>query len=295
MNENEYPRCPQIFTASTQEEAKRIFYNEMAEGDVINIINQGTYMKGASNEMITIDQETLTGTFIKYLNDFRCSYSPLGTRETYLRDNNLSKYTVAGDGNHTSMIIILNGCGASGKDTFEAEVKDVLPKELVIEHYSSIDPMREILAKMKTITPEAPEYNKEQIRKALSELKRIWDETYDGSFRYLVNEIDNHINTIMAPRTNTNIGSVIFVHIREPENIHKLVDYYRFNSRVVVLTTLVYGRTKPEDFDNDSDRQVTDYNYDLYINNSKDLLTLRSIAIAFAKVIANWFGLEETV
>lgn len=291
MNESEYPRCPQIFAASTQDEAKRIFYDEMSTGDVINIVNQGTYMKGACNEMISIEhEETLTDTFIKYFNDHRCSYSPLGTKETYLRDNYAPQRTIAGDGDHTSIIIILNGCGASGKDTFESEVKNLLPKRLVQDHISSIDPMRELLKTMQKFSPNAPDYPKEQTRKALSELKRIWDETYDGSFRYTVNAIDHIRNAALV--SNDTAGAVIFVHIREPENIRKLVDHYRSDNKTVVLTALVYGRTKPETFDNESDRQVTNYDYDLYINNSSDLMTLRSTASKFAKIITNWFGLE---
>lgn len=193
------------------------------------------------------------------------------------------------------LIVIINGCGRSGKDTFERFVtENVLERNcgVTVRHVSTIDPIRTVEESLATLNHEPYAYDKECHRKACSELKRIWDEQYDGSFKCvasILEECDRDCDSIDE-------SFVVFVHVREPKNIERIYDEYLAGSLMPhcdeweITSLLLYGRTNPDDFDNDSDREVENFDYDVYINNgwTMSLKSLAEVANQYANIIDNW-------
>lgn len=191
------------------------------------------------------------------------------------------------------LVIIINGCGGCGKDTFESMVQDELYHlDSFIDqfHVSTIDPIREIDQALATINGEPYSKDKNLHRKAMAQLKRVWDENYGGSFKYL----QRILNVYDSSHSSDGKRAVVFVHVREPENIEKIYFSHRLgsltdtNDEWDVTSVLIYGRTKPDDFDNSADRSVENFMYETYINNSGSLEELRKRAKAYAEVIGEW-------
>lgn len=183
-----------------------------------------------------------------------------------------------------TLVIIINGCGESGKDTFENRFKSHYTSTATsyrdnytyyfVNHVSSVDPLRDMANKLfELVHKRVPQ--KYETRKMISDLKRVWDENMDGSTSYIKHSID----------TTRVYNSINFVHIREPENIKKIKSLYDGISDVLTLTILVKGLTNPEDFDNESDRNVLSYDYDITIDNTSSLANLDDIAKRFATII----------
>lgn len=195
--------------------------------------------------------------------------------------------------NKRGLVVIINGCGGCGKDTFETMVQDELYHlENFIDQYhvSTIDPIREIDKELATINGEPYSKDKNAHRKAMAQLKRVWDENYDGSFKYL----QRILNVYDAMHSSEGKRAVVFVHVREPENIQNIYFRHRLglltdtNDDWDVTSVLIYGRTSPDDFDNSADRCVENFMYETYINNSGNLEELHKRAKAYAEVIAEW-------
>ena len=193
------------------------------------------------------------------------------------------------------LIILMNGCGGSGKDTFEQMVTESLLEQktdVAVYHVSTIDPIREIEKTLATLNGEPYIQDKDCHRKACAELKRIWDEQYHGSFKYLKPILECY-DTMCY---NTQEAAVVFIHVREPHNLQRLYDAHADGSLVPhcsewdITSVLLYGRTNPEDFDNTSDRDVENFEYEVYIDNdaSKPIEYLKDAAEQFAAAIDNW-------
>lgn len=141
-------------------------------------------------------------------------------------------------------IIIINGTGGSGKDTFVELTK----KYAKVVNFSSIDKVKEIA---KVIGWDGSKNEKD--RKFLSDLKRLTTEYNDMSFNNIklaVKEFNNSDNEIM------------FIHIREPEEIERTVKIFKAKTLLVRRIGLANITS------NYSDANVEDYNYDYIIENS---------------------------
>src|SRR5574344_92768 len=103
-------------------------------------------------------------------------------------------------------IIIINGTGGSGKDTFV----DMVSKYHKVYNVSSIDKVKEI-AKM--IGWNGGKTDKD--RKFLSDLKELTTEYNDMAFK----DISDKVKIF-----KDSDDEVMFIHIREPKNIKIAVD-----------------------------------------------------------------------
>ena len=141
-------------------------------------------------------------------------------------------------------IVIINGTGGSGKDTFVSFVS----KYNKVYNFSSIDKVKEIA---KEIGWDGGKTEKD--RKFLSDLKRLTTEYNDMAF----NSIKDAVN-----RFNNTDEEIMFIHIREPEEIQRAKD--TFNTKTLLI--------KREGLDliesNFSDANVEKYDYDYIINNT---------------------------
>lgn len=159
-------------------------------------------------------------------------------------------------------IIIINGTGGSGKDTFV----DFCKKYAKVMNFSSIDKVKEIATLIGWDGKK-----REKDRKFLSDLKKLTTEYNDmpfNSIKYAVNDFNNSDNEIL------------FIHIREPEEVNRAA--ITFGAK-----TLLVKREGLKNIDtNYSDASVDNYNYDYIINNTT-LEELDIKALDFVKKIKN--------
>ena len=133
-------------------------------------------------------------------------------------------------------IVIINGTGGSGKDTFVEMTK----KYAKVYNFSSIDKVKEVAALVGWKGTKT-----EKDRKFLSDLKRLTTEYNDMAFNSIKEAVD-----IFLKSNN----ELMFIHIREPEEIKRAVK--NFGAK-----TLLIKRVGLENINsNYSDANVDDYN-----------------------------------
>lgn len=157
-------------------------------------------------------------------------------------------------------IIIINGQGGVGKDT----ICDIVKKHYKIKVVSSIDMIKAIATyggwdKQKDIKG----------RKLLSDLKLAFSEYNNLPFKQMTHEI----NIFLKFRKE----QILFIHVREPEEIKKLVSEYP-----EIKTLLIIRGERPLNFGNMSDDNVYDYNnYDFIFENNGELENLENDFMEF--------------
>lgn len=157
-------------------------------------------------------------------------------------------------------IIIINGTGGSGKDTFVSFCSEYVK----VLNVSSVDKVKEAA---KILVGWNGEKN-EDSRKLLSDLKKLSVIYNDAPTQYIKS---------MAEKFHVSDDDLMFAHIREVdeiEKIKKLLDAKTLlitNPRVQIITS------------NDSDGKINEYKYDYYILNDGTLDDLRLKAEQFIK------------
>lgn len=201
-------------------------------------------------------------------------------------------------------VVIINGSGGSGKDTFVKAVsmtdqeiyneKYLISTDIIDQLYyirkknqepccilniSSIDPI-------KKIAKESFNWDgvkNEKSRKLLSDLKRIAIEFSDIPFDYILKKYNQ-------TKTNDIKNNILFVHIREIDEIEKLKTYIENDNFADVFTVLVNNPNKVHIMSNISDANVDNYNYDIVVENDGTLKDLYEKAKKFLEII---YGYEE--
>ena len=149
------------------------------------------------------------------------------------------------------LAIVINGAGGVGKDT----LCELAAKHFKVKNISSITPIKEIA---KLCGWDGTKDNK--ARKFLSDLKRLCVEYNDYPTLWAKEQYDSFLDSD---------EEIMFVHIREPEEIQKFVDA----TGGAAKTLLVRGgkRMSKEKYGNVSDDGVENYSYDLYYLNESSL------------------------
>ena len=146
------------------------------------------------------------------------------------------------------IVIVINGKGGVGKDT----LCDIVAKYYPTFNISTITPYKVVAQQLGWKNEKTDE-----ARKFLSDLKKASIEYNDYPTNYLF------VNWKSFMQSNY---SVMFVHIREPEEIDK------FKRRVPNVKTLfVDSKRTQREFGNSSDDSVTLYGYDYVYVNDKPL------------------------
>ena len=148
------------------------------------------------------------------------------------------------------LVVIINGKGGSGKDTMVEECLKVVDGVNV----SSITPIKEI-ARLGGY--DGAKTDKD--RKFLSDLKGLFGEYNELPVRYLMSEYRKFFQNPLQ--------DVCFMHIREPEEIEKMVNLLNGDC----ATILVKGRVDEKSFGNKSDDDVEKYDYDHIFYNTKSI------------------------
>ena len=158
-------------------------------------------------------------------------------------------------------IVIINGSGGSGKDTFVQFCNNIISTENV----STVDKVKEA-AKVLGWSGGKTETD----RLFLSNLKLVWDKYNGGSNAYAADQICNFIR---GPK------KLLFIHCREPKNIEIIRSTFE-------CKTLLIDSTRVDKItSNMADANVEHFEYDHVIHNDSDLEHLRRAAELFVKYL----------
>ena len=169
-------------------------------------------------------------------------------------------------------VVIINGKGGCGKDTFVAMCKDILG-ESHVKNISTVDFVKEIATKCGWDGTKTPEN-----RKFLSDLKDLLTEWGDIPLKKVVEDVQIYF-AFLKDYDMQDMG-LVFIHCREPKEIEKLVRQFGEDA-----STLLIRRSEAEAVEqiNHADNDVLNYAYDYTIYNDSTLSWLRAEAEIFLK------------
>lgn len=167
-------------------------------------------------------------------------------------------------------IFIINGSGGVGKDTFvelvSTELNDILKKFHTVVNFSSVDKVKEIA---KEIGWDGKKSEKD--RKFLSDLKILTSDYCDMPFQSMRSKV--------AEFMNDEESILLFLHIREPEEITRAVKEFGANTILVIRNTVKHITS------NMADENVFNYNYEFIIDNSGTKEELNNKAKKFVQEV----------
>jgi hypothetical protein len=164
-------------------------------------------------------------------------------------------------------IFIINGSGGVGKDEFINIMVEQFKEKCEIGNYSSVSKVKEIA---KLIGWNGAKTERD--RKFLSDLKLLTTAYNDMP----LNDMSEFADNFMI--FNLNFPRVLFLHIREPEEIEKAVKKFEKYS---AKTILVKRDSVKHITSNMADENVFNYDYDIVINNNGSLEDLTNKVVCF--------------
>ena len=160
------------------------------------------------------------------------------------------------------LVVIINGSGGAGKDT----ICKVVENHYGTMNVSSIDPIKKIATENGWDGQKS-----EKSRKFLADLKKMFVDYNDLPLQYLTQKYEEFLNSAKQ---------ILFVHIREPEEIRKFKNCVGENCVTLLVRRNTAGRKA---WNNSSDDDVEKYEYDFYYENCKALEELEQDFMAFFK------------
>lgn len=157
-------------------------------------------------------------------------------------------------------IIIINGSGGVGKDTFVEFCSEFIN----VKNISSVDKVKEAAKILVNWQGEKDDKG----RKLLVDLKQLSIDYNDYPMTYIKEEADKFMENSEQ--------NVMFVHIREISEIEKVKEMLKAKTLLITSSRVKKITT------NNSDANVEQYNYDYYISNDGTLDELREKAKRFA-------------
>ena len=166
------------------------------------------------------------------------------------------------------LVVIINGSGGVGKDSLCAAVEKAMPTINI----SSIDPIKDIAryAGWDGTKDDAG-------RLLLVELKQAFVRYNDLPLKFLCEQYEKFL-------ASENV--VLFVHIREPEEIAK----FKKCVTDAICKTILITRNTHREWKNTSDSNVNDYAYDCYFENNR---SLEESGKAFVELISDILEKQE--
>lgn len=155
-------------------------------------------------------------------------------------------------------IIIINGSGGVGKDTFV----NICSKFRKVLNISTIDKAKEAARILVDWNGEKDE----KYRKLLVDLKKLSIDYNDSPTKYISKKAEEFMDSD---------NEIMFIHIREAEEINKA-------KRLLGAKTLLITNPHVKIItSNDSDKKVNQYEYDYYIDNDGTIEDLSNKALEF--------------
>ena len=170
-------------------------------------------------------------------------------------------------------ILLINGPGRSGKDSFVDIIGDCLSKKDYPTRVCSVSTVDKIYAGMNAILEgearieiqKQIQAKADQWRQFMHELKMSWSKFCDGPYQYILREIYHSIyNNIEYSMSNP--IEFVTVMTREPDEIYRMIDHFT-TMGLMTFSIFIDGITKSSDYKNDCDSNV-DGNYDIYFTNN---------------------------
>jgi len=148
-------------------------------------------------------------------------------------------------------IFILNAFPRSGKDEMVKAITNYLSRKHNIKTYniSSVDRVKEAAHLLGW--NGAKDLNN---RNGLSDLKDLSDKYWDGPFKYMCKMIDSISE------------GFIFIHIREPEQIKRMVETFP-----EIKTITIDRKDSLKNITNHADQRINEYVYDYVLTNDETL------------------------
>ena len=167
-------------------------------------------------------------------------------------------------------IVIINGVAEAGKNTFVHIAKKKYKDKYMIFDISSVGGAKEIMQDFFGWN----ETKSDNDRKCLSNLKDLMIWYDDIPFKDIIRDVGDF----------KKFGcDLLFIYIREPEEIQKVVDYYKHR-----CTTLLIQKEQEAVPDNRADQNVEDYEYDYIIENNGTIEDLTiSVELFIEDIIGN--------
>ena len=171
-------------------------------------------------------------------------------------------------------VIIINGHGGSGKDTFVEYFTDIAGENYTL-NISTVDYIKKVARDL------GWNGQKDNLsRKFLSDLKDI--ATYWGDIPYwdVYHKTNNFFKELQEFGVDKN--GFVFIHCREPQEIKRLIDAFRIRYNAYAL---LIRRPTNENYGNHADDEVENYEYDYIINNDTNLDDLSHKAKEFYNIL----------
>ena len=173
-------------------------------------------------------------------------------------------------------IVILNGSGGSGKDTFIEMVAQLSAKKGHTAHrISTIDPIQKAMMAYLGWDGETKEKKE---RRMMHEMKMSWSKNMDGPFLHVLKSLTGCLHE--QTKSYGSVVSIYFLLSREPSEIGRMVEFY---SEFLPVTTALIQRRWGRKFGNAADDNAHDYKYDEVIKNyaDKDNLMIKASEFPF--------------
>jgi dephospho-CoA kinase len=159
-------------------------------------------------------------------------------------------------------IVIINGAGGCGKDSFVNMCNEFLE----VKNASTVDKVKEAYKLLGWGDEKT-----EEDRKNLSDIKDLSTRRFDHPYKY-ISQVINRFNAI-------DIHEILFIHSREPSEID------RFRNIFDCVTLLIRNPNIQHITSNHADADVEKYEYDYVIDNDGTLDDLRKKAKEFVNSI----------
>ncbi len=149
------------------------------------------------------------------------------------------------------LVMVINGQGGVGKDS----LCDIAERHFKVRNISTITPIKDI-ARLCGWAGQKDDKS----RKFLADFKKLTVDYNDFPTNWAMGEFEDFMS---------GDEEILFVHIREPEEIAKFVE----RTGGFAKTLLIRGgeRSKPRAYGNAADDMVEAYSYDYYFMNDRSL------------------------
>lgn len=174
-------------------------------------------------------------------------------------------------------VIIINGAPQAGKDTFIQLASDYCNMNEIanVLNISSVDPIKDVLRSFGWDGEKT-----EDTRDIMARIKQLWISAQNGPTMFLMN------NIIQYHIAHTGEDNIIFCHVREPEEIKKLVDIISGMNviGIDIMTMFVVRNNNTYDHskcDSDDVDIISQYPYDKTVYNNGDLASYDELICMF--------------
>ena len=163
------------------------------------------------------------------------------------------------------LVIIINGVGGVGKDTI-CDIVGKYYKTMIVSTITDVKKAGSLIGWQGSKSLKD--------RGFLSDLKDLCTEYYDYPFKKAVSDYESFLNTH---------DDILFIYVREPQEIEKLRLYIKKDGRADICTLLIKSDRFSQSYGNHADDDVELYNYDYIFNNNCSIEELEDSFMEFFK------------